>query len=103
MWNQMEDVELTKSFQEHSIIPRVNFFVEAVTIGVNTDYTGTFKLEDTGSLVSAWGHDNTPYSIRPKFADSKIVKKLQYIAIFFPKRLKSNKVYRKMVDFILSK
>ncbi len=103
MWNQMEDVELAKEYISRSVLPRVNFLVEAETIGISSDYTASFKTEHTGSLVSGWGIDNTPFIISTKFANTKLVKKAQKIAIHFPRSLKRNKVYRKLVAFILSK
>ncbi|ADD69444.1 hypothetical protein Dacet_2689 [Denitrovibrio acetiphilus DSM 12809] len=41
-WDQGEDVELASYMIDNSVIPRLNYFSSAMTLGINDSYTSTF-------------------------------------------------------------
>lgn len=43
LWAEAEDVELSFYLRQLGIIPRINIYSAATTIGVSKNYTGTFK------------------------------------------------------------
>jgi len=45
-WNEMEDVEITHTFMQHSIIPRVNYLSTLVTIQEKSSRAASFDLFD---------------------------------------------------------
>ncbi len=44
-WNQAEDVELSHTFRNHGLPPRVNCFASATTLGITPEYTKAFISE----------------------------------------------------------
>ena len=46
LWNQMEDVEITKSFIQNSVIPRVNWLSSLITIDDGGQRSASFKMFD---------------------------------------------------------
>lgn len=43
MWQQQEDVEISKVFMNWGIVPRINWFSSATTIGISEEYIKGFK------------------------------------------------------------
>lgn len=46
MWDQMEDVEFSKSAMENGIIPRINFLSSAITLLVKEGYLASWKIDN---------------------------------------------------------
>ena len=95
MWNQMEDVEISRRFIESGIVPRMNFLSSAQTVGVDESYTKTFKTneKDLQILVNPLGIN----------FDSEMSDRVSYsrYAKYIPKAIKKTQVYLSLKQKLL--
>lgn len=100
MWNQMEDVEIAKVTMEQGVLPRINIFSSAITIGIDEKYTKDFKV-----YPKSYRQECDPFGIRiPLEAElglggSKYTKFTSHI----PKIFKNNSLYQGLKKYMLSR
>ncbi|WP_314339547.1 hypothetical protein [Leptotrichia wadei] len=91
MWNQMEDVEICKEFIKCGIVPRMNYFSAAKTLGISEKYTETFKKVPRNLELIV-----NPVNMELEDYDEKNNYIYSFIAKILPKKFKSSKFYLKI-------
>lgn len=92
-WNQQEDVEIANTYMNHGIVPRINFFSSATTVGVGQDKISTFQQESIPQNIfyNPWGIDYSLQNLKkqiPEKFEAKLRKKIRAFVYFLYRILK---------------
>jgi hypothetical protein len=100
MWNQMEDVEITKAVMEQGVLPRINILSSAITIGIDESYTKDFKV-----YPKHYRQESDPFGISSSLESDLGIYESKYTRFtkFIPQKLKDNIIYQKLKKIMLSR
>lgn len=104
-WNEQEDVEISKCFMEHSLIPRVNFISKVLCVNEEK------KIEDAKNFIVLEGNhiknktkNEFLYSLDPfKIGNYRFLKKKHKFYDFQKRKLSIQIKFKKNFPFITIK